>query len=189
MLRELGDSSNHQKQLKLAIVDKIHLCRRHFIRFAKIAIAESWICRSKGMASALGSPFGQSDAKSINFLHACVASRLAFRLLATPRPELGINLRRPSLPRHQIAILTISSTRDPPWNHHPHRHRCARTIGKSPSSPPPVVAMSTLGRCPSRPSTSHVSNGPPLRRSTPGRRVLPPTTGASDVEEDISGNP
>jgi hypothetical protein len=43
---------------------------RHFIRVAKIAIAGSQICRSKGMASALGSPFGESGVESINFPHA-----------------------------------------------------------------------------------------------------------------------
>jgi hypothetical protein len=68
---------------KLAILVEIHLSRRHFIRVGKIVIVRSRICRSEGMTSALGSPFGQSGTESIDCPCPPIASRLAFPFLAT----------------------------------------------------------------------------------------------------------
>jgi hypothetical protein len=51
-----------------------------------------------------------------------------------------------------------------------------------------VTTTSTLGRRPSRPSAISMSKAPPLYRSVPGHRGVPPLTGGIDVEEDFSGN-
>jgi hypothetical protein len=72
-------------------------------------IVRSRICRSEGMTSALGSPFGQSGTESIDCPCPPYSFPPRFPVSRYPRPELlRINLWRPGLPRHQIACSTTS---------------------------------------------------------------------------------